>query len=566
MRPVERHALTSFFALAAFAAGTALAGASTLVAAVPQAVTMHDLGHAAANVKVHLAVVMNYRNEAQLDQLLDEQADESSPLFERFLSQGQFTSYFSPSAATYARTVAALQHAGFTVTTWPNRTVIDATGPAPVVDRYFQTDIHRVSVPGDGIRYANARPALMPLELRGAVFAILGFDDIQWARPQHVVGPRNVDGGIGDTQIGAPLRGPNGSFGPLAFAQGYDFPVQHQIAGKPSGTTYDGTGQIAGIEIPGDPTDSDLNKFLTEFKVTRTGTTNRVPVDGGPQDPSFDTLLEAALDYETISSLAPGATVDIFEFPGFDNQEVLDGYQAAVNQSPQPQSVNSSFGACETANIFNPQSIAKIFKQGAAEGMVFHASSGDSGTFTYGCSSSVSILTPADTPFTTAIGGTALTVDANGNYTSEIYWNSSGGAGGGGVSKIFKLPKWQRHVKNITKGGRNEPDISFDASPSTGIDIVFEGQFLTVGGTSLASPIFGACTVELEQVLGKRIKTLDKLLYNRWRQFGYSSGSTTYAHDITGGQAFGILKPGPGYDLATGIGSLDCFTGGQKYL
>ncbi len=56
------------------------------------------------------------------------------------------------------------------------------------------------------------------------------------------------------------------------------------------------------------------------------------------------------------------------------------------------------------------------------------------------------------------------------------------------------------------------------------------------------------------------------MLYNHWRQFGYGSGSTTWAHDITGGPAFGILKPGTGYDLATGIGSLDCFTGGQKYL
>ena len=565
MRPVERHALTSFFAVAAFAAGTTLAGASALVAAVPH-VGMHDLGRAGANVNVHLAVVMNYRNETQLDQLVDEQTDADSPLFERFLTKDQFNSYFSPTAATYANTVATFRRAGFTIlATWPNRTILDVGAPAPVVGRFFQTDIHRVAVPGDGIRYANARPAVMPSALGGAVFSVLGFDDIQWARPQHVVLP-NGQRPIGDAIIGSPLRGPNGSYGPLAFAQGYDFPVQHQIPGKPNGTTYDGTGQIAGIEIPGDPSDSDLSKFLTEFKVTRTGTTNRVPVDGGPQNPSGDTLLEAALDYETISSLAPGATVDIFEFPGFDNQEVLDGYQAAVNQSPQPQSVNSSFGACETANIFNPTSISKIFKQGSAEGMVFHASSGDSGTFTFGCSSSVSILTPADTPFTTAIGGTALTVDANGNYTSEIFWNDSSGAGGGGVSTVFKLPKYQRKVKNITRGGRNEPDISFDASPNTGIDMVFRGQFLTVGGTSLASPIFGACTVELEQVLGHRIKTLHPMLYNHWRQFGYGSGSTTWAHDITGGPAFGILKPGAGYDLATGIGSLDCFTGGQKYL
>ncbi len=366
-------------------------------------------------------------------------------------------------------------------------------------------------------------------------------------------------------QIGLPLRGPNGSFGPLAFAQGYDFPVQHQITGQPTGTTYDGKGQVAGIEIPGNPTDSDLSTFLTKFNVTRTGTTNRVTVDGGPQDPSFDTQLEAALDYETISSLAPGATVDIFEFPDFTNSSVLDGYQAAVNQSPQPQTINSSFGACETANIFNPQSISKIFKQGSAMGQVFHASSGDSGTFTYGCSSSVSVLTPADTPFTTAIGGTALTVDTNGNYTSEIYWNSSGGAGGGGVSKVFKLPKWQRKVHNITKGGRNEPDVSFDAAPNTGIDMVFEGEFLTVGSIAGVADVRRGIVESFEQVLRQdqdvddALQALEDLRLFVGRQHLRSRHHrwSSIRHP---------LPPAWCTTLATGIGSLDCWTGGQKYF
>ena len=45
---------------------------------------------------------------------------------------------------------------------------------------------------------------------------------------------------------------------------------------------------------------------------------------------------------------------------------------------------------------------------------------------------------------------------------------SVGTATGGGVSVVMKLPKYQRGVKNIIKGGRNLPDISFDASPGSG--------------------------------------------------------------------------------------------------
>ncbi len=120
MRPVERHALASFVAAAAFVAGTALASASTLVANVPQAAGMRDLGAAAASINVRLTLVLNYRNEAQLDQLLDEQGDETSPLYQRFLTQQQFRDAFAPTAQTYAQTLATLRHEGLTVVaTWP---------------------------------------------------------------------------------------------------------------------------------------------------------------------------------------------------------------------------------------------------------------------------------------------------------------------------------------------------------------------------------------------------------------------------------------------------------------
>ena len=72
--------------------------------------------------------------------------------------------------------------------------------------------------------------------------------------------------------------------------------------------------------------------------------------------------------------------------------------------------------------------------------------------------------------------------------------------------------------------------------------------------------------VERDQMENARIKKPLKSLYKNWHTLGYGSGSTTYAHDITTGNAYGILKPGPGYDLATGIGSLDCFVGAPAYF
>jgi pseudomonalisin len=255
----------------------------------------------------------------------------------------------------------------------------------------------------------------------------------------------------------------------------------------------------------------------------------------------------------------------IYEFPTFTSAGVVDSYNSFVSDNIA-DTINSSYGACETANIFSPKAIQKVEKQGLGQGQIFHASSGDSGQFTFGCSNQVSILTPADTPQTVAIGGTHLTVDTNGNYTSETYWDNGSGAGGGGVSTVFKVPGFQKKVPTITKGGRNEPDVSYDADPNSGEAIVFQGQFIVVGGTSLASPIFGGCMVELEQVFGNRISgQFNKGLYKSWLKLGYGS-SPTLMHDITTGTPSGILVPGVGYDLATGLGTLDCFTGGQAYL
>ena len=72
-----------------------------------------------------------------------------------------------------------------------------------------------------------------------------------------------------------------------------------------------------------------------------------------------------------------------------------------------------------------------------------------------------------------------MTVNSQTGFeTSEIGWADSSGATGGGVSVVFKkVPMYQRHVKNIIKGGRNLPDIAFDASPFTGESWYVEGRW-----------------------------------------------------------------------------------------
>jgi len=542
-----------------------------IVAPAVDARRVHDLGRAAPASAVKLTVVLRYRNESELDELIGEQSDPASPAFNHVLSAAQFRSSFAPAPESYARALAVLRRAGFAVTgTFANRTVIDVQAPVSTVDRYFHTDIHRVAVAGMGTHDANVRAAVLPLELRDIVFTIAGFDDIPWFEPAVRTGGRGQPDDLTgpDVKIGKPLHGPPPwrAWGPLAFAAGYDMPVQHQIPGQAAGTTYDGSGRVAGIVNDADPSDSDLAIFLTYFRIARTGTTTRIPIDGGPQNGNG--TLGVTLDYETTAGIAPGANIDIFEIPTLTTATIVDAYNAAVSQD-QADTIDSGFSACEIGT--DPQAFAQIFKQGTAQGQTFDAATGDDGTFAPGCSSP-SVSTPADTPYTVAIGGTLLNVENNGKYFGEDYWNNGAleGAGAGGVSVVFPLPAYQQNVPKIVTTGRNMPDLSFDADSDTGEAIVIQGSWFNegaVGGTALASAIFGGCLVEADQVAGTRLASVTKALYRNWLKQGYGPAHRPLAHDVVGGVPFDVLLvPRVGYDLATGIGSLDCYNAGQTLL
>jgi subtilase family serine protease len=559
------HNPTSF---AARALGALLAAAGVLAcAAYAGATASRDLGPVPPASRVELALLLNYRNEAQLDRVLDNQADPASPWFGHHLNARQFSETFAPSTGDYARIIALLRRAGLTVThVYANRTLIDAGGPAGAVERYFHTRLDRVS-DGRRVGYAAETPASVPAELRPAVRDVAGFDSlerfhsaIRAGSQRPALAPVPTQSGVDpDTRIGKPLRGPYPSYplGPLAFAEGYDLPVQHPIPGQPAGTTFDGTGRILSYVTDTDPSDSDLAIFLSYFKIARTGTTMRVQVDGGP---GGDDTVGTALQYENMAALAPGAQIVIYEVPVLNDTQVLDAYNEAVS-SNLPDVIDSGFSGCETSGT-EPEAIAQIFKQGVAQGQIFPAASGSEGPVSPPCQN-VSIGAPGDTPYSVAVGGTTLSVRDNGAYFGENYWDDSSlSAGGGGVSVVFALPKFQAGVPGISSAGRNTPDVAFDGDPDTGSAVVVGGSFFdlgAVGGTTLSSAIFTACAGEADQVAGGRFASLTARLYRNFVKKGYGTGKRPLAHDVTGGVALGPLVPGPGYDLATGIGSLDCY-------
>lgn len=499
------------------------AAAGHAIAGVPHFAGVRDLGRAPANTLVTVALTLRYRNDAQLDQLIESQSDPTSPLYERFLSNDQFNAYFAPGARDYAQVVGALRRAGFTVHTYPNRTLVDASAGARTVERYFGTEIHTVTQTGYGVRYANANPATLPRELAGVVDTATGFDTIMKARYMYQFGRRVAHPNV----IGGNLFGPDGGYGPLATAQGYDFPVQH---GK------DGTGRTV-ANVAGNVNDSDISTFLKYFGVKRTGKTLRTTVQG----PSSGANVEATLDVETMGGLAPGANIHLYILADPVDQVGEDAYNQIVTDN-SVDAVNSSFGVCETSDQSYAMAAQKIIKQGEAKGISWSASTGDGGSEE--CSGPQ--IVPAAIPQVAGIGGTHLDVHSGGNYTSEEAWMY----GGGGPSELYKRPKYQRRISGLASPkARNLPDIAFAADVQD--SFYYEGGWDgPIGGTSWASPISIALRAEINQINGKRSGFVNPKIYRVFKTTKYKG-----FHDITTGNNGYPAKTG--YDDATGIGSID---------
>jgi kumamolisin len=519
-------------------------------------VSARDLGHASPKTILHLAITLQYRNQPELDRLVADQQRPGSAAYHAWLTDDEFLSRFAPLQADYARVATSLRNAGLRVErTFPNRTVLDAVGTVARVEAYFGTRIDVVNQRGHGQQFANVVAAHAPADLKGAILDVSGLSSLVLVSPLHaLVTPGNAARSMPAPDAkAAKLFGPPSTstgaegYAPLAFWAGYDLPVSH--AGGKNGH-YDGAGHAVGVVIDADFVNSDITAFLKYFAITRKGKTTRVVIAGGPPpgDEGTDSV-EATLDTETISAEAPGSNLYVYEVPSLSSANIVDAYNKVVSDN-EVDVASSSFGGCEAFLGTAVNAWSKIAEQGLAKGITFTAASGDGGGL-------LCAMSPASSPYVVAVGGTALGVGPSGAWASEIAWSGSGG----GVSSAFALPAWQNGVAGINARGRNYPDVALDADPYSGTAFYYTGTWNNVdnpiGGTSLASPLYASAVAEIDEVKGARVGLSSAKLFGQWAASGYGT-TTPIFHDITQGSN-GIYAAQPGYDLVTGIGSIDAW-------
>ena len=247
-----------------------------------------------------------------------------------------------------------------------------------------------------------------------------------------------------------------------------------------------------------------------------------------------------SLDVEWAHAIAPQASIILFEA----NSNSLSDLLTAVRTAAGTAGVSTVSYSWTSSEFSGEQSDDSSFVTPAGhQGVTFLASTGD-GPFGAGY--------PAYSPNVVAVGATSLDINTSGTYLAETAWPSSGG----GISAYEAQPSYQSGKVNGTSSTRRTaPDISMDSDPNTGVyvlDSYYSANYLDVGNTTATPMMAGVIAIADQGRVLKGLTTLDgpsqtlPMLYNL---------PSANLHDITTTtEGLGHVA-GPGYDLATGLGS-----------
>jgi subtilase family serine protease len=287
---------------------------------------------------------------------------------------------------------------------------------------------------------------------------------------------------------------------------------------------------------------------------------------------------ETTLDVEWAHVMAPGAKILLVETPTAENEgrtgfpQIVPAEEYVITHhlgGVISQSLGATEGTFRSAAAI--QSLRGAYQLAArpAYRVTVIASSGDNGAAgqTYNMHSyfpTPQAGWPASDPLVTAVGGTQLDLAPDGTRRGpDVAWSDSGG----GLSAVFARPAYQNGVADVVGHQRGIPDISMDASCASGVAVFgsYSGapSWSAACGTSVAAPLFAGIVALADQRAGHTLGLINPALYtmaahhdrgivdivrgnNSW---SYTSGGK--AHLVRG------FTARPGYDLVTGVGTVD---------
>jgi kumamolisin len=384
----------------------------------------------------------------------------------------------------------------------------------------------------------------LPAELRGIVRGVIGLDEsIQVerhmaARPHLAPAKPKASGRRKALTAGQEDR----VYTVPEIARLYDFPERR------------GEGQCIGvIELFGGFKQEDMEQY---FSGTVSGAPLKCPEFEvvGTNAPGQDVVsdMEVAMDLQIVGSVCNDARIVVYLQSGTPQPPTLKTFfdvlrSAVFDEENRPSVLSISWGYSENTDQLRQdwaEAFDELLQIAAHLGITVVSSCGDQGSFAPPLTDSSASWSPAvfvvsSNPYVLACGGTTLQAQ-DGAITSEVVWNRLGDAlqiqtwmtgnptpnvstlgmaTGGGVSRLWKRPEYQAHAqvplaasyvwangmlsRKVPFAGRGVPDVAAVADLRTGVQFVYDGQWVVGGGTSASAPIWASLVLLLNESLSR---------------------------------------------------------------
>jgi subtilase family serine protease len=557
--------------------------------------TSKNLGAANPSEVIEVSLWLNPHNRSQMDELAQQLYDPGSANYRHFLNRSQFTARFAPSAEE-AKTVQQFveAHNLKVVRIGPDNFFVRASGTVAEVEAAFHVQLNRYQV-GDTVTRANDRDPYIDGDAASVVRSIGGFDNMQYRHPAmsrpalgQTAGQPAVAAAATQSDTASSFFTNNcfngtetdvfstnndGSF-PIGTYTGNHLNLQSltsagcgytppmiKAAYKLSGlykSGFDGQGQTIGlIEGCGSLTiQDDANAFSAMFNLPQLTSSNfAITYIPSPSVCATADAVEINIDVEWAHAIAPGANINVLVGTTGSFEDLNEAEFTAVNYGLATV-LSGSYGLPEPVLPTSfLETLNFISESAAVTGISANFSSGDTGDFTAdGLPPTVSA--PADSPWSTAVGGITLALTSNNSIAWQAGWGNNetllaeegiivdppsegasgffGGSGGGPSDCVsqsvnsttglvtclggFAKPSYQ---SKLAGKSRQVPDVSWLADPFTGAVIAIsvpgsvpELVWQVWGGTSVACPMFSALWAIANQVAGTPLGLAAPYLYS----------------------------------------------------
>jgi len=587
----------------------------------PQARRELDQGRVdpSMSMRVTMTFKMTSAQQADLDALLAAQQQRGSPDYQRWLTPEQFGSHFGLSQGDINKVTTWLVGQGFQVESVPaSRNMITFSGTAQQVEAALHTEMHYYVAEGNP-RFANASEPSVPAALSDVVMGFRGLNNFQ-LKPRTLKEMKFTSAVSGNHYIAPPdfatiydvnqlqLQGITGSGQKIVVVGQSDVALSDVRAFRSN------SGLPANDPTPIDPNNSAFVGLIVP------GDADPGMQSGDIDEANLDVEWAGAIAYNATiifivgDPVKGGGVVDAINYAITTSPipaPVISTSYGTCEANFSAGAISSLQSLMKQANAEGITVLAPTGDTGAAD-CDFNGS--PTGPVTTASTHGLAVDLPGALQNVTAVGGTKFN-EGNGtfwnssvgtdlissarSYIPEEAWNDTNAtasvglsAGGGGASTVIAKPAWQTGTGVPNDGARDVPDVAFNSSllhdgylicdekfdsntntfsPTCVSPFGFRdsagGNLAVVGGTSVGPPLMAGIVALINQVTNHTTGSgnINPILYP------LAASLPAAFHDVTTGNNQVPFSPPcvastqigytarPGYDLATGLGSIDAF-------